>query len=113
MNEVKILNIPRERFQGINENKNGDTSKQTLILPYAGEKDFSIVRSLEKQLKRSLQNNLKPNIVFTGTRLSSNFNVKDPVPFTKNHDVIYRSVCVMKAVMRTILVNALESYMSM
>ena len=36
---------------------------------------------------------MKPNIVFTGTKLPSNFNVKDPVPFTEKHDVIYRSVC--------------------
>ena len=49
------------------------------ISTYAGEKGWSIVRSLEKQLKRSLPNNVKQNIVFTGTELSSNFNVKDPV----------------------------------
>ena len=36
---------------------------------------------------------MKPNIVFTGTKLSYNFNVKDPVPFTEQNDVIYRSVC--------------------
>ena len=40
---------------------------------------------------------MKPNIVFTGTKLSSNFNVKNPVPFTKKHDVIYRSVCVTES----------------
>ena len=93
MNEVKRLNIPRKRFQRINENENGVTSKRTLILPYAGEKGCSIVRSLENQLKRSLPNNMKPNIVFTGTKLSPNFNAKDPAPFTKKHDVIYKSVC--------------------
>ena len=93
MNEVKRSSITREHFQGINENENGVTSKQTLILPYAGKKVFSIVRSLEKQLKRSLPNNVTLNIVFTGTKLSSNFNVKDPVPFTEKHAVIYRSVC--------------------
>ena len=93
MNEVKRLNIPREHFQGINENENRVTSNRTLILPYAGEKGCSIVRSLEKQLKRSLPNNVKPNIVFTGLKLSSNFHVKDQVPFTEKHDVIYRSVC--------------------
>ena len=32
-------------------------------------------------------------MVFTSTKLSSNFNVKDPVPFTEKHDVICRSVC--------------------
>ena len=35
---------------------------------------------------------MKSNVVFTGTKLSSNFNVKDPVPFTEKHDVIYRSL---------------------
>ena len=53
MNEVKKLNIPRDHFQGINQNENGVTSERTLILSYAGEKGCSIVRSLEKQLKRS------------------------------------------------------------
>ena len=36
---------------------------------------------------------MKPNIFFTGTKLSSNFNVKDPVPSSKKYDVLYRSVC--------------------
>ena len=74
MNEVKRLNIPRENFQEINENEKAVTSKRTLILPYAGEKGWSIVRSLEKQLRRSLPNNLMLNIVFTSTKLSYNFN---------------------------------------
>ena len=70
MNEVKRLNIPREHFQGINKNENGVASTQTLILPYADEKGCSVVRSPEKQLKQSLPNNVKPTIVFTGTKLS-------------------------------------------
>ena len=36
---------------------------------------------------------MKPNIVLTDTKLSSNFNVKDPVLFTEKYDIIYRSVC--------------------
>ena len=40
---------------------------------------------------------MKPNIVFTGTKLLSNFNVKDPVPFTEKHNVNYRSVCVTES----------------
>ena len=31
--------------------------------------------------------------MFTGTKLSSNFNIKYPVPFTEKHDIIYRPVC--------------------
>ena len=82
MKEVKRLKRPREDFQEINENENGFTSKRTLILPYAGEKGCSIVKCLDKQLKRSLPNNVK-----------SNLNVKDPIPFTKKHGIIYRSAC--------------------
>ena len=33
MDEVKRLNIPTEHIQGINENENRVTNKQTLILP--------------------------------------------------------------------------------
>ena len=80
-------------FSGINENENGVTSKRTLISPYAGKKGCSIVRSLGQKLGWSLLNNVKQNIVFTGTKLSSNFNVKVPVPFTEKHDIIYWSVC--------------------
>ena len=94
MKEVKRLKRPREDFQEINENENGFTSKRTLILPYDGEKGCSIVRSLDKQLKRLLPNNVK-----------SNFNVRDPIPFTKKHGIIYRS-----AAMKTTLVNALGLY---
>ena len=32
------------------------------------------------------------NIAFTGTKFSSNVNIKDPVTFTEKHDLIYRSV---------------------
>ena len=70
MNEVKRSNIPRKHFQGKNEHENGVTSKRTLILLCAGEKGCSIVRSLEKQLKRLLPNNAKSNIVFSGTKFS-------------------------------------------
>ena len=73
MNEVKRSDIPREHFQGINRNENEVTCQRTLLLPYAGEKGCLLVRSLKKQLKRSPLNNMKPNIVFTSTRLSSNF----------------------------------------
>ena len=73
--------------------KNGFSRKRTIILSYAWEKGCSVVRSPEKQLKRSLPKSVKPNIFFTGTKLSSNFNVKDPVPSSKKYDVLYRSVC--------------------
>ena len=49
---------------------------------------------------------MKPNITFTGTEISSNFNVKDPVSFT-----IVDQFVKLKVVMRIMLVNVLEAYM--
>ena len=50
---------------------------------------------------------MKPNIIFTGTEISSNFNVKDPISFT-----IVDQFVKLKVVMRIMLVNVLEGYMS-
>ena len=57
------------------------------------KKVCSFARSLKNQLERSLPNNVKPNIIFTGTKPSPNFNVKDTVSSTEKHDVTYKSVC--------------------
>ena len=51
MNEVK------------RSSENGATSKETLILSYAGKRGCKMVRSLEEQLKRSLPSNVKFSLV--------------------------------------------------
>ena len=112
VNEVNRSNIPREHFQGINRNENEVTHKRTLILSYAGENSFSIARSLEKQLKRLLPNNVKPNIILTGAKFSSNLYVKDPVLFNKKHDIIYRSVCATESCNEDYVGKCARRYMS-
>ena len=76
MNEVKRLIYQGNIFR--------EQTKMKMELPVNEHSSYRIVRSLEKQLKRSPRNNVKPNIVFTGTKLSSNFNVKDPYHLLKN-----------------------------
>ena len=63
-------------------------------LPYAGEKGCSIIKSLKKHLKKTLPANIEADIIYTGTKLSSQLNnIKDPTPFEEQHDRIYHSVC--------------------
>ena len=63
-------------------------------LPHAGEKGCSIIKSLKKHLKKTLPANLEADIIYTGTKLSSQLNnIKDPTPFEEQHDLIYHSVC--------------------
>ena len=80
-----------------NESKTaGESNSKTQImkLTYAGEKGCSIIRSLKKHLKKTLAANIKVDIIYTGTKLSSQLNdIKDPTPFEKQHDLIYHSVC--------------------
>ena len=71
-----------------------NSKKQIMKLPYAGEKDCSIIKSLKKHLKKTLPANLKADIIYTGTKLSSQLNnIKDPTLFEEQHDLIYHSVC--------------------
>ena len=63
-------------------------------LPYAGKKGCSIIKSLEKDLKKTLPANVEADIISTITKFSSKLNsIKDPTPLEVQHDLIYHSVC--------------------
>ena len=63
-------------------------------LRYAGEKDYSVIKSLKKHLKKALPASLEADIIYTGTKLPSQLNnIKCPTPFKEQHDLIYHSVC--------------------
>ena len=63
-------------------------------LPYAGEKGCSIIKYLRNHLKKTLPTNIEADIIYTRTKLSSQLNnIKDPIPFEEQHDLIYHSVC--------------------
>ena len=61
-----------------------------VILPYAGEKGCTLIKSLKKNLKRAFPVNIQKRIVYTGIKLSSQLrNVKDATPFEEQHDIVY------------------------
>ena len=69
-------------------------------LPYTGEKGCSIIKSLKKYLKKTLPANIEADIIYTGTKLSSQLkNIKNPRPFEEQHDLIYHSVAIMTTLM--------------
>ena len=68
--------------------------KPMMILPYAGEKGCTLIKSLKKNLQRVLPVNIQTRIVYTGTKLSSQLrNIKDPTPFEERHDTACQSFC--------------------
>ena len=67
--------------------------KQTLLLPYAGLNGCTFLKLLKTHLKETLPSNVKADIVYTGSKLSCKFNLKDKTPFEEHHDLLYRAVC--------------------
>lgn len=52
--------------------------KQVMVFLYACEKGLTLIKSLRKDLQRTLPSNIKVQIIYTETKLSSQFsNVKD------------------------------------
>ena len=70
-----------------------DARKPTLLLPYAGKNGCTRMKSLKTHLKKTLPSNVKADIVYTSSKLSCKFNVKDKTPFEEQHDLLYRAVC--------------------
>ena len=64
------------------DGENNNIKKPMMILPYAGEKGCTRIKSLKKNLQRALPINIQTHIVDTGTKLSSQLkNMMDPTPF--------------------------------
>ena len=49
----------------------------SLLLQFVGPKCTTIVKNLNKILKKVLPNNVKTRITYTGQKLSSRFQIKD------------------------------------
>ena len=70
--------------------QNIQPKRNILLLSYRGKKGDYIVKSLKKRFRNLLPQCIVPKVVFTGSKLSSKFQVKDRTIFSHNHDIIYQ-----------------------
>ena len=57
-----------------------NSSSYTLLLPHTGQKGEDLMRSLRKDMLRTLPENVQARVCYTGTKLGTKFNnIKDPV----------------------------------
>ena len=76
------------------DGENNNIRKPMMILPYAGEKGCTLIKSFKKNLQIVLPVNIQTRIVYTGTKLSSQLrNIKDSTPSEEQHDIVYYSFC--------------------
>ena len=65
----------------------------SLILPYAGPKGKSIIKSMNNNMQQILPNNVKTRITYTGRKLGTKFQIKDLTKNQHEYDLIYYSKC--------------------
>ena len=78
-----------------NENNSQMSEKQLsfITLPYKGQQGEKVLKSFKTTLHRSLPNNIEKKVVYTGTKLSSNCQIKDKTKFDRKHDLVYYVKC--------------------
>ena len=82
------------------ENKN-----HLLLLPYHGEKGNYVIKSLKKQIRKLLSENVKAQVTYIGTRLGTCFNLKDQTRVEHKNDIIYHGKCPVQECPDNILVK--------
>ena len=65
---------------------------------------------MKKRFRNLLTQCMVPKVVFTGSKLSSKFQVKDRTIFSHNHDIIYHGNCPENGFPETILEKLSEEF---
>ena len=73
--------------------ENENEKQHSLTIPYKGEKGDYLIKSMKRNLKKILPNNVKPQITYTGRKLGSLFETKDQTIFEHKHNLIYHGKC--------------------
>ena len=86
--------VPPTPHKETDISENNKIGKPMMILPYADEKGYTLIKLLKKNLQRVLPVNIQVRIVYTGSKLSSHFrSIKDPTTFEEQHDIAHLSFC--------------------
>ena len=73
--------------------ENENEKRHLLTNPYQGEKGDYLIRSMKRNLKKTLPNNVKPQITHTGRKMRSFFQTKDQTIFKHKQEIIYHGKC--------------------
>ena len=62
-------------------------------LPYKGPRGEKLLRTLAKTISEASKDTISVRTTFSGTKLTSRFNLKDRVKKIHQHDIIYQATC--------------------
>ena len=69
------------------ENNESGHKNRRLVLPYKGDRRVHILRSMENYVRKLLSKKSTFQITYVGTKLNSQFNIKDKTNFEQEHDL--------------------------
>ena len=81
-------------FVNITGSYRDDVSKSYLLtLPYKWKRGEKTLRSITKEVNKILPDKQKATLVYTSTKLGSNFNIKDITKKEHKCDLVYSVKC--------------------
>ena len=90
---IEKVKNQNEMTQSTNVTTNTEENEHLLMLPYKGKLGEPTLKSLRNTLKSVIPTNNTCNIIYTGTKLASKFNIKDKISKEHKHDLIYKAQC--------------------
>ena len=91
LKHTQNMNIERSTINQTTQNE--QDKRHLLVLPYAGNKGEKILKSMNKFSTRVLPCNVRTCTAYSGTKLSSRFQLKDQTKKEHQHDIIYYTKC--------------------
>ena len=83
------VNITNKRQTDTTDNRN----KLQLSVPFLGKQGIQLLSKMKRQLKKSIPSHVKTYITYEGTKLSTQFPVKDRTKFEHRPNIVYFSRC--------------------
>ena len=73
--------------------KDIEQKRHLLIFSYQGDRENTLVKTLEKRLHNLLPNHINTQVTYTGNTLSTCLNIKDRTKFEHQDNIIYQGKC--------------------
>ena len=89
-NELDKENVDITNEPQTNTTENSETKLQ-LFLPFSGKQGTQLLPKMKRRLKKSILSNVKTCITYEGTKLSTQFLVKDRTKFEHRYNIVYFS----------------------
>ena len=86
----KVKEEQSTRLVNITGSHQDDVSKSYLLtLPYKGKREEKTLRNITREVNKILSDKHKATLVYTGTKIDSNFNIKDITEKEHQHELVF------------------------